>query len=97
MTRAEYLEHVQERLGFPQTGVGSPSPDSILYDHHDVVQRLREAHERYCADVALILELPHIPLGHVQCQTDTAYDRVPFKGDHLTIGFITDSEGGSVD
>lgn len=83
MTRAEYLEHVQEGLGFPQTGLGSPDPGNILYDHFDVVQRLREAHERYCADVALILELPYIPLGRIQCQTDAVY--------------IPDSEGGTAD
>lgn len=73
MTRAEYLEFVQEHLGFPQTGVGSPAPGNILYDTHEVCQRLREAHERYCAEVALILELPYVPLGHVTCRTDDQY------------------------
>jgi hypothetical protein len=55
MTRAEYLEFIQEGLGFPETGVGSPDPTHILYDHEEVILRLRLAHLSYCNEVARIL------------------------------------------
>lgn len=57
MTRAEYLEFVQEGLAFPETGLGSPDPGRILYDHEEVIQRLRLAHQSYCNEVARILGL----------------------------------------
>ncbi len=73
MTRAEYLEFVQEHLGFPQTGVGSPDPAHLLYDTQDVVTALKIAHEQYCQRVAEILELPYQPLGRIHCLTDDQY------------------------
>ncbi len=57
MTRAEYLEYVQEGLVFPETGLGSPDPTRILYDHEEVIKRLRRAHADYCKQVAAILEI----------------------------------------
>lgn len=57
MTRAEYLEFVEEGLAFPETGVGSPNPASILYDHEEVIQALRAAHTDYCRKVAAILDI----------------------------------------
>lgn len=57
MTRAEYLEFVEEGLAFPDTGVGSPNPGSILYDHEEVIQRLQAAHTDYCRKVAAILDI----------------------------------------
>lgn len=55
MTRAEYLEFVEEGLAFPDTGVGSPLPGRILYDHVETVQALQAAHTDYCRKVAAIL------------------------------------------
>lgn len=57
MTRAEYLEFIEERLCFPDTGVGSPDPGAILYDHEAMVQALHAAHTDYCRRVAAILGL----------------------------------------
>lgn len=57
MTRAEYLEFVEESLSFPHTGSGSPSPDVILYDEEEVVQALQAAHADYCRRVAAILDI----------------------------------------
>lgn len=58
MTRAEYLEFVQEGLAFPDTGVGSPDPSRILYDELHIVDRLKVAHQRYVNEVADILGFP---------------------------------------
>jgi hypothetical protein len=55
VTRAEYLEFVQEGLAFPESGVGSPDPSRILYDTDEVILRLRLAHQAYCNEVARIL------------------------------------------
>lgn len=57
MTRAEYLEFIEERLCFPNTGVGSPDPGTILYDHEAMVQALHAAHTDYCRRVAQILQI----------------------------------------
>lgn len=58
MTRAEYLEFVQEGLAFPDSGVGSPDPSRILYDELSVVDALKVAHQRYVNEVAGILGFP---------------------------------------
>lgn len=65
MTRAEYLEFVEEGLAFPESGVGSPDPSRILYDHEEVILRLRAAHRDYCRTVASILgiEREDVPLA----------------------------------
>lgn len=60
MTRAEYLEFVEEGLAFPESGLGSPDPGRILYDHEEVILRLRAAHAEYCKKVAAILEIPRV-------------------------------------
>jgi hypothetical protein len=56
MTPAEYLEHVQEALAFPASGVGS-DPAYILYATDDQCRLLRMAHENYVKTVALILNV----------------------------------------
>ena len=58
MTRAEYMEFVQEGLCFPETGVGSPDAARILYDELSVVDALKVAHQRYVNEVAGILGFP---------------------------------------
>jgi len=57
MTRAEYLEFIEEQLCFPDTGVGNPNPSTILYDHADMIQALHAAHTDYCRKVAAILAI----------------------------------------
>lgn len=57
MTRAEYMEFVEERLTFRESGVGSPDPSAILYDKPEVVRALAHAHREYCKRVAEILEI----------------------------------------
>lgn len=55
MTRAEYLELIEEGLVFPPSGLLAPDPGRILYDHEEVVQALDCAHRDYCRKVAAIL------------------------------------------
>lgn len=54
MTPAEYIEHVEESLGFPETGVGQ-NPDLLLYCTQEQCEDLRKAHEHYCRMVEMIL------------------------------------------
>jgi hypothetical protein len=58
MTRAEYLEFIQEGLGFPETGVGSPDASRLLYDSKETVFNLKVAHQKYCNEVAVLLDMP---------------------------------------
>lgn len=55
MTPIEYVEHVQENLAFPSTGVGCPDPSRILYATEEQCARLAAAHDDYCKLVAHIL------------------------------------------
>lgn len=55
MTRAEYLEFIEEGMQFPASGIGSPAPGRILYDHEETIQALHAAHIDYCRKVAAIL------------------------------------------
>lgn len=57
MTRAEYLEHVQEHCGFastPEEAHGT-SPACTLRDTPEVCRALERAHAKYCAEVEAIL------------------------------------------
>jgi hypothetical protein len=85
MTRAEYLEFVQEGLGFPGTGVGSPDPGRILYDSKEVVFNLRVAHQKYCNEVATLLDMPDQIRLDVKMEYDgKSYSTVldpPFAGE----------------
>lgn len=59
MTRAEYLEFVQESLAFPTLqeigGRIIPTSLQVLRDTSEVCAQLREAHELYCRKVHGIL------------------------------------------
>lgn len=58
MTRAEYLEYVQESLGFPQEASGDRQASKrILFDSQEVCDQLACAHLDYCRKVASILGL----------------------------------------
>jgi hypothetical protein len=88
MTRAEYLEFVEEGLAFPATGVGSPDPGRILYDHDAVIASLRAAHAEYCKKVAQILEIDRE-------YTPSAEELMPKTPPVLRL--VPDSEGGTAD
>lgn len=63
MTRAEYLEFVQESLAFPprpaleHAATVLKEPGYVLRDTDRVCSLLRVAHADYCAKVAEILEI----------------------------------------
>lgn len=54
MTPAEYIEFVEENLGFPGTGVGS-DPNSLLYCTQEQCDALEAAHKEFCQKVEQIL------------------------------------------
>ena len=54
MTPAEYLEHVEDNLGFPESGVGK-DPQQILYCTQEQYEALRAAHLEYCKTLEKIL------------------------------------------
>ena len=54
MTPAEYIEYVEEALGFPESGVGQ-NPDQLLYATEEQCKALRAAHDEYCKRVEAIL------------------------------------------
>ena len=89
MTRAEYLEFIEENLCFPDTRVGNPNPGTILYDHADMVQALHAAHTDYCRKVAAILAI------------DREYQESGGPEDKVYYGFApaatVESEGGHAD
>lgn len=63
MTRAEYLEFIEESMGFPTLDgfaaancvAPHPVPELVLRDTPEVCDALRMAHHRYCAEVEIIL------------------------------------------
>lgn len=67
MTRAEYLEFVQEALYFPSSlpdhvahmdakpGLYPCDPNFALRDTPEVCQALKMAHHRYCTEVEVVL------------------------------------------
>lgn len=54
MTPAEWIEHVEENLGFPESGVGQ-DPNQLLYCTKEQCELLRVAHERYVSEIEKIL------------------------------------------
>jgi hypothetical protein len=63
VTRAEYLEFVQEALAFPTSvDAMTPAPSGdvqMLRDTPEVCSALRKAHDDYCHAVAAVLGLKH--------------------------------------
>lgn len=58
MTRAEYLEYVQECCGFPLvpgTGDSDVNPLMQLRDTPEACEALRKAHSDYCVAVERVL------------------------------------------
>jgi hypothetical protein len=54
MTPAEYLEHIEDNLGFPESGVGQ-DPQQLLYCTKEQCEALRAAHLEFCQKVQKIL------------------------------------------
>jgi len=54
MTPAEYIEYIEEQMGFPETGIGQ-NPDHLLYCTKEQCEALAKAHAEYIAAVEKIL------------------------------------------
>lgn len=54
MTPAEWVEHVEENLGFTESGLGE-NPERILYATQEQCDALKAAHLEYCQKVEKIL------------------------------------------
>jgi hypothetical protein len=54
VTPAEYLEFVEEGLGFPESGEGK-DPNLLLYCTREQCEALAAAHAEYCQKVEKIL------------------------------------------